>query len=142
MAGLVAVLAFAATTWFFAAVVGPFWGVRDVGARVTLGVGAGAAVAALAALWGKSFVDGEDRRGGSRQSVVDSSVGGGVTRVTGAGGNVKVTIGSGPAASPLPQPGAAPEAPPATGGQFVRRSRVNGSVVDVDGAAGDVEIEA
>ncbi|MFF2348266.1 hypothetical protein ACFVVL_00665 [Kitasatospora sp. NPDC058115] len=147
VAGLVAVLAFAAV-WILVGAVGPLRGVRDAGARLTLGAAAGAVAGGLAALRGRSPAGDEGRREVSRQAVVGSSVGGDVVQITGARGNVRMTVRNGPAAPPpplppSPPPGAAPVATPAAaGGQFVERSAVGGSVVQIDGVTGDVEVEA
>ncbi|MFF8774031.1 hypothetical protein [Kitasatospora sp. NPDC015120] len=145
-AGLAAVLALGTVTWIVAGVLGPLLGVHDIGARLALGVGAGAAAAGPAALCGRSFAGAGERREVSRQAVVGSAVGGGVVQISGARGGVRLTVRNGPAAPPpppLPSPGAPPTAVrAAAGGQFVERSTVGGSVVQLDGVAGDAEIEA
>jgi hypothetical protein len=82
-------------------------------------------------------------RGGG-QVVEDSTIGGGVTQVRDARGNVRIGRENTPA-GPLPQ---TPPSPPAGGtapaekdGQSVRRSWTAGPVRQVDSTGGDVEID-
>lgn len=83
--------------------------------------------------------------GGAGQSVHGSAVGGSVTQITGAG-HVRIhgagAAGAGPAPAVPPADPVLPavSAPPRVEGQSVTGSRVNGSVDQVSGAHGDVEI--
>lgn len=96
-------------------------------------------------------------RGPSDQAVDDSTVGGNVTQIRGVTGSVSMhggprpAVGSGPdlpiKTEPLmpdgPTTGQVGDEtePPPQSGQRVSRSRVIGSVTQIDGVAGDVTIE-
>jgi hypothetical protein len=79
------------------------------------------------------------------QSVDDSTVGGGVAQVKGVSGSVR--IGAAPPSTGAAAPSgrtprsATPPAAPGGSGQSVTGSQVHGSVNQVDGVGGDVEID-
>jgi hypothetical protein len=77
----------------------------------------------------------------ARQSVHGSAIGGGITQVSGTGGNV--LIRRSPSAGPPSAPPALPaaEISPTADGQSVHGTSVAGPVDQVQGTGGDVEIE-
>lgn len=76
------------------------------------------------------------------QGVDGTSVGGGVTQISGTGGSVKITHrASAASGAPAPIPGAASAAPLGAGGQTVRNSSTTGPVDQVQSTEGDVEVE-
>lgn len=82
-----------------------------------------------------------ERRAPSRQSVRSSAVGGGITQVSGTGGNVRITRRAvpppGPVSPATPSGTVAPEAD----GQSVRDTSTTGPVDQVQNTGGDVDIE-
>jgi drug/metabolite transporter (DMT)-like permease len=92
-------------------------------------------------------VDG--RRHAGRQSVTDSTIGGGVFQVSGVDGSVRIGPGTASATPPAPPTGAAapssaaPASAPTDGdeGQSVTRSSTAGPVRQVNDVGGDVELD-
>ncbi|MFE5796872.1 hypothetical protein ACFQ8C_30445 [Streptomyces sp. NPDC056503] len=149
MAGLVTVLAFAVATWIFGEVVGPLWVEHDDGARLALGVGAGAAAAGLTAVWGKSFATagqegGEGAGGGGGTGGgqhAHGQFGAGVVQIDGAKGDVTIVQQSDPAATTARRSRSAQggEAASTSAGQSVG-GEVSGPVVQATGLEGGLEI--
>ncbi|MFE3206331.1 hypothetical protein [Embleya sp. NPDC059237] len=83
-----------------------------------------------------------ERPASNGQSVTDSAINGGVTQVSGTGGNVRITRRSARPVVPSPvAPGTPPPAGGAGDGQRVHGSIVSGPVDQVQGTGGDVDIE-
>ncbi|MER6612228.1 hypothetical protein [Streptomyces xantholiticus] len=86
-----------------------------------------------------------NRQGGGSQSVESSTLGGGVTQVSGTGGSVRIhhhapsaLPATGPPTGPVPPVGVHPVP---DGGQSVRNTQTSGPVDQVQSTDGDVEIE-
>ncbi|GAA3821650.1 hypothetical protein [Streptomyces chiangmaiensis] len=97
-------------------------------------------LASLAATMGGIW---RERRAPSGQSVHGSAVGGGITQVSGTGGNVRITRRGHTATPPGPIPPTTPSgtATPEGDGQSVRDSGTAGPVDQVRNTGGDVDIE-
>jgi len=86
---------------------------------------------------------GRPRPGRGGQSVIGSTVSGGVRQVRAVGGGVRIGAG----AAPTPSTAGKPTSPAANasdedgGGQLVDRSQVSGSVDQIDQVGGEVELD-
>ncbi|GIF66152.1 hypothetical protein Ais01nite_41870 [Asanoa ishikariensis] len=105
-----------------------------------VGAAAGTFGLALAgySLWGM-------RQSRPDQSIASTTIAGGVTQVRGTTGNVRITRMTGDVETRLKpinrQPTQIPPLAEPIGGQTISQSQIDGTVTQVDGTGGDVEIE-